>query len=210
MERFNSKRNEVYLSGGGEGRTVRKRVLHGDAADEAAVLAALQAKGVAVPRVMSVCGGELVTEYIGGRPLPDALEDAETWLPSEKAAYSEGLSDALCGWFDRFYSAVDALWSGALRRGDCNGRNFIIGQTCTVIGVDFEELPAGDRLLDFCELSAFILLYDPPSHLKRDLADRVLSKGAALLGRRQTEAAALRDRVVIEINVRRRAERPGR
>lgn len=154
---FYSKRNEVFLRDG----LVHKRAgSAGAAAREAAILRALHARGVAVPRVLDCRENLLALEYLPGVPLPDIIE---------RGGYDPGaLAAALCDWFEAFYKAAAA---GELR-GDVNGRNFLY-DSAKIYSVDFEERRHGPKARDAGRLAAFIATYDTVDPQRQsDLAAR--------------------------------------
>lgn len=146
---FESRRNTVSLEDG------RIKKVFGDA--EAAqhewnVLMLLRKKGLAVPEILDLRENVLYLQYCPGSLLLDRV------LELEKKGDMKGLLSlcmALASWFDRFYQAVP----GHIR-GDVNFRNFIVSVP-GIIGIDFEELPTGQKEADIGSLLAYYAAYSP-------------------------------------------------
>jgi len=153
MEFFKSRRNRVYLS---DGLVYKERAKASDAEYEADRLRCLRTAGVTVPEVVDVRGNSIVMEFIPGETLPDFLTRMEI-EPDENTLHDAAIG--LCGWLEKFYSAVDYTKTGEIR-GDVNGRNFIISNG-RVTGVDFEKQSFGPAEEDIGRLIAFIRTYDP-------------------------------------------------
>lgn len=159
---FESRRNRVWLERG----CVCKHTPEAHA--EAGILTKLLAAGVPVPRLISQGENLLVMEYVEGITLTEAIE-RET----------PNLAEPLTDWFASFYAAMPE----GVCRGDVNCRNFILTPDRQLVGVDFEDLPAGCKETDLGRLTAFILTYDPPySDYKKRLAQELIERFSKRFG----------------------------
>ena len=185
--RFKSKKNEVRLY---NGIIEKHHTLPEAAAFEANMLKSLRAKGLAVPRVLSVENNLIKMEYIEGRTLPDLIDDLEN--EGHSISDVEKIAKAVITWLSEFYIAIDTRRTGKGRE-DINGRNFIFDGE-KIWGIDFEEesldrLPSPAEKTEFdviekdiARLMAFVLNYDPPNtHLKIELSNSILSFAEAIL-----------------------------
>ena len=156
---FYSRRNRVWLEDG----YIYKLILPGTdrpdtaqaAQAEADMLKHLLSGGVSVPRLFSINGDLLTMEYIKGITLVDAIERAEKIADCLSA---ELLGELISRWFAEFYATLP---EGTIR-GDVNCRNFILTPENRLFGVDFENLPHGQRETDLGRMTAYILTYSPP------------------------------------------------
>ena len=162
MERFISKRNQVFLRE--DGLVVKRFSRSGSAAVEAGLIRKYHRLGVSVPRVLDQSENEIVMEYIQGETIPDFLERMDT---EPDNALMDEAAQGLCQWFKRFYEAVSYTASGEIR-GDVNGRNFIIAKD-RVASVDFEERMFGAAEQDIGRLLAFVQTYD---HIRMSIKNR--------------------------------------
>jgi len=187
---FSSRRNRVWR----EGFYVRKQILPGHdrpnpacaAKAEFDTLRRLSESGVLVPRPVSLEGDVFIIEYLEGVTLTQAIERAED---GDAPLPAETLAERMAEWFASFYAAVPE----GVRRGDVNGRNFILTPDGRLYGVDFEELPPGAKETDLGQLTAFILTYDPPyTAYKKRLSQALTRRFAAGFG--INAAFALRER----------------
>jgi len=185
--RFKSKKNEVRLY---NGIIEKHHTLPEAAAFEANMLKSLRAKGLAVPRVLSVENNLIKMEYIEGRTLPDLIDDLES--KGYSISDVKKIAEAVITWLSEFFIAIDTRRTGKGRE-DINGRNFIFDGE-KIWGIDFEEesldrLPSPAEKTEFdviekdiARLMAFVLNYDPPNtHLKIELSNSILSFAEAIL-----------------------------
>ena len=163
MDRFISKRNQVFLQ---DGVVIKKFPGRESAETEARILREYYDVGIAVPKVLEQRETELVLEYIPGETIPDFLARMGP-TPDDDLLWKAAAG--LCAWFKCFYEAVDHTKSKEIR-GDVNGRNFIITGR-GVISVDFEERVIGRAEQDIGRLLAFICTYNfDEVYAKRQLA----------------------------------------
>lgn len=152
MERFISKRNQVFLL---DGVVVKQLPSSQHAKAESGLLRKYHKAGVPVPKVLEQRDNEIVMEHISGETIPDFLTRMQAEMDD---ASLHKAAQGLCRWFEHFYEAVDHAQSGEIR-GDVNGRNFIITKD-RVLSVDFEERSFGTAEQDIGRFLAFIQTYD--------------------------------------------------
>lgn len=139
--RFISRKNELRL----EEDVVVKRLRDPQSAQrEAVTLKALNAAGLAVPRLFGTEGNSIYLEYVPGVVYAD-LVDSMAWNQAVE----------LAGWLAEHYRLTGR------GKGDVNLRNFIwTGNRC--VGIDFEDPPVNERLEGcFGRAAAFAATYRP-------------------------------------------------
>ena len=162
---FKSKRNRVWLENG----RVHKLILSGvEAAQfETEILEKLFFAGVKVPRLLVLNKDKLIMEYVKGISLTEEIDRAEA---GESCISAGVLAECITSWFASFY----AVFPGKIK-GDVNCRNFIVTPEACIYGVDFEDLPNGQKEIDAGRMSAFILNYNPPyTDYKKRLASALI------------------------------------
>lgn len=168
MERFNSKKNEVYRDEVGAGDRVIKHFSDAQRYNrEVEMWDCLTESGVPVPERLS-CNAKTLSatyRYIPGAPVVDLIER----LPLPDA---DALIGKICAWMIRFYSAMEERKGESWILGDIHLRNFLYEKRSdTVYGIDLEECRPGRPESDIARLFVFILHYDPAyTQRKRRLA----------------------------------------
>lgn len=176
-KRFYSRKNNVTLWHG----LVRKRVASAEKARAEAVrLRALRKHGLAVPRVIWVCGCSLFLEYIKGETVTDALTRIER-IPFD-SVWVSALAQGFCDWLADYFRAVDWQTTGRIP-DDVNCRNFLLTPQGEFYGIDFETDACGAREEAVGKLLAFLGTYEPAeTPLKRRLCEEVLARLVAEVG----------------------------
>jgi len=196
IKKFISRRNAVYLvhlpPGDPWGEAaVCKRFSRGAAGreKEAAYLAALAARGVAVPRLLEEGEDYLLLEYLDGPTLLDVLLAPEDAGATAVGRATGNVIAALGDWLGAFYTAAAAISGEATVFGDVNFRNFIVRDR--VFGLDLEACRPGRPEEDVGGMAAYALTYTPPfTPWKRSLARTICRKlGEALA----LDGAAIRE-----------------
>lgn len=155
LERFVSKRNQVFLVRLHEGDDSRLAVLKEYAPANKKCLDAeydnilmLQSNGIPVPGIIHRSSGSLLLEYLEGPLISDLAERLDTgaWI------------DELALWMARLHSLKGE--NGSLLKKDVNLRNFIF---CSgrIYGLDFEQTGFGDPETDLGNICFFLLTNTP-------------------------------------------------
>lgn len=195
LRKFTSKRNEVFLAEGENGRFVIKRYARAEtAATEKAVYDLLSGGKVRIPKLLSYGEHELKLEYVDGVTLTELLESQERAESVDFAPWEE-----LVKWLWLFGKET------GLVPGDCNLRNFILDTRGQVCGIDFEQRRESGILEAAAAVCAFVELYDPQetplkmsvSHFlqekfseiagisAKELAEQTACQKAAIISRRE-------------------------
>lgn len=162
LERFLSKRNDVYLVAANINGVEQKLVLKEHRSPVAARreqvnLRCLYAAGVPVPRVLHRRGAVLYLEFLEGLLLADIVERdliaVGTWAP------------ALAYWYFKLHQ-VARRQRGVLLKSDNSLRNFIF-KGGIFYGLDFEERRWGNPARDLGQVCAFILADRPAFDQKK-------------------------------------------
>jgi RIO-like serine/threonine protein kinase len=197
---FKSRRNRVWRVGDVVYKQVLPRANGPDrrAAHEAKTLMRLHGGGVYVPKLISHENGLLAMEYIEAETLADFIESAESGAPRISC---DTLADRLAAWFRAFYNAS----APGCIRGDINCRNFLVLPDGNIAGVDFEDMPPGDREADLGKLLAFILTYRPKyTAYKKALADMLYQKFTERFGLDPVLVSEYKERELGDMALRRR------
>lgn len=158
INRFDSKRNEVYLVAWEQWpRAVLKRFENAQNLEtERRTAHALWENGVAVPNILQAQGNELLYEYIEGTVLVHYLEELEQ---AEGCTRVFLAFDRLAAWLANCYKALEQEYGCQMSLGDAHLRNFIDGDQ--IYGIDFECLRSGPKEADIAAIAAFTLTYTP-------------------------------------------------
>lgn len=157
---FKSKKNRVFRSVL-HGEVWVVKVYNRDWSDRASlefeVLRDCRARGVAVPRPISLLEGAIVMEHVPGEHVSDLFDDLMSDLSSPNLSDElSGLAESMAAWLSSFHTA----FGFELTRGDAILRNFIVGPGGPV-GLDFEESARADALTDLGQTCASALMTDP-------------------------------------------------
>lgn len=153
MERFNSRRNEVYKARLSESIIVIKNYLNkDDLYKEQNALKILNNAGAPAPRLIYAKDNNLYMQYI----------DGDTMVDNIYKMGHEGLL-LLGNSLESLYKALIDYHPGTKTiLGDMNLRNFILSsKDKRVYRVDLESVQSGQTEMDIGELCAFCLSYDP-------------------------------------------------
>lgn len=162
---FKSKRNKVLLR---HQRVEKIHTLVENAKFEADRLRYLRAKGLAVPKVITLNGKIIIMEYINATPLPDIIDH---WEKAPDLVAQKLAMDGVVSWLFKYYEILQGE-----SRGDINGRNFLFDGK-KIWGVDFEEQATETPLADIGRLCAFILSYEPAhTPLKKELVEIIVKQ----------------------------------
>lgn len=158
INRFDSKRNEVYLVACGQWpKAVLKRFERAQNLEaERRTAQALWKSGVTVPKILQAEGNDLLYQYIEGTVLVDYLEQLEQAEQCTKVFLA---FDRLAAWLASCYKVLEREYGCQMSLGDAHLRNFIDGDQ--IYGIDFECLRSGPKEADIAAIAAFTLTYTP-------------------------------------------------
>jgi tRNA A-37 threonylcarbamoyl transferase component Bud32 len=182
LERFNSKRNQVYKvkihTSTSAVLAVMKKYREeetGALAEEYDNLEMLKKSGLSVPEVIYKDKDSLFLEYIEGSTVNDLVENLDTghWV------------EELSRWLYELHRI--SRGSYGLLKGDVNLRNFVYSNN-RIYGLDFEKLSTGDSRIDLGNMCFFILTNYPSfTREKHIMIRRFLNEYEKCLGRKLEE-----------------------
>lgn len=155
LDRFKSKRNQVYLVRLRDGSESRLAVMKQYSMECKSILETefetmqrLKEQGILIPEILEKSGDSLIMEYIQGELAVNLVERLDTG----------GWIDELALWMAKLHKI--AKGNSSFLKRDVNLRNFIYSNG-KIYGLDFESADYGDRRTDMGNLCFFILTNTP-------------------------------------------------
>lgn len=126
---------------------------------EEKTLKRLNKHGLNVPKVVNSHKNILITEFIEGKTIGEAIHKSADWV------------EDLAKWLAKLHNIKHN--ETTILKGDCNLKNFIFTKK-GVYGIDFENTFYGDPIHDLGEICFFII--DSTSTLKRKTKEKIIKK----------------------------------
>ncbi|MGB9845487.1 MAG: phosphotransferase [Methanothermobacter tenebrarum] len=160
LKKLESKRNDVYAIKYKNKQFIVKIYKNKDSrVMEEKTLKRLNKHGLNVPKVVNSHKNILITEFIDGKTIGEAIHTSADWV------------EDLAKWLAKLHNIKHD--ETTILKGDCNLKNFIFTKK-GVYGIDFENTFYGDPIHDLGEICFFII--DSTSTLKRKTKEKIIKK----------------------------------